>query len=359
MKIPPLRIGALAIDFPVLLAPMAGYTDTAFRTLCLRYHAGAVFTEVVNADGVIRGSRPTLHLLETVPGERPIAAHIYGANPDSMAQAAAFIETLGRFDFIDINAGCPVRKIVAKGAGAALMKSPDKIQAIVRAVRGAVRLPVTVKTRIGYSKDKMNISEVAHAVEAGGGQAISIHARFAANQHKGPADWETLARIKAERKIPVIGNGGVSKPQDALDMLSQTGVDGVMIGRAAVGNPWLFDAIRSLADGAPHIPHCLEEHRAVILEHLEKLTALIRKQNRRRKSKLPVEDTAVLQFRAHLIRYLAGFRDYIDVRRGLQSMHTPAALVEAVDRVIASEAEWRQEAGVRNRRTSNTERPIT
>jgi tRNA-dihydrouridine synthase B len=316
---------------------MAGYTDNAFRSLCRRYHSGAVFTEVVNAEGIVRGSRPTLHLLETLPGERPIAAHIYGANPDSMAQAAAIIEKLGRFDFIDINCGCPVRKIVAKGAGAALMKTPEKIETIVRAIRSAVALPVTVKTRIGYSPDKMNISEVAHAVEAGGGQAIFIHARFAANQHRGPADWETLARIKTERTIPVIGNGGVLVAQDALDMFSQTHVDGVMIGRAAVGNPWIFDEIRCLAEGKPYTAHSLEEHRAVIFEHLEKLTALTKKQYRRRKSKRPIEDSAVLQFRAHLVRYLAGFHGFSEVRRRLQNLHSPAALQEAVDSVIANE----------------------
>ena len=333
----PLSIGPLTIPFPVLLAPMAGYTDCAFRSLCRRYGSGAVFTEVVNAEGVIRDSRPTFHLLETLPGERPIAAHIYGANPDSLAQAAAIIEKLGRFDFIDVNCGCPVRKIVAKGAGAALMKSPEKIEAIVRSIRGAVSLPVTVKTRIGYAPDRMNISEVAHAVEAGGGHAIFIHARFATNVHRGPADWDTLARIKAERSIPVIGNGGVSRAQDALDMFAQTRVDGVMIGRAAVGNPWLFDEIRRLMDGAPHAPHTLAEHRAVIMEHIEKLTALTGKEHRRRKSKLPPEDSAVLLFRAHLVRYLAGFRGFAEVRRNLQTLHTRAGLAEAVDGVIANE----------------------
>ena len=337
MTLRPLQIGPLRIPFPVLLAPMAGYTDTAFRTLCLRRHAGAVFTEMVNAEGVIRGSRPTLHLLESEPDERPLAAHLYGANPESMALAAAAIEKLGRFDFIDINCGCPVRKIVAKGAGAALMKTPEKIEAIVRAVRGAVRLPVTVKTRIGYWKDKVNISEVAHAVQAGGGQAIFVHARFATSQHKGPADWEALARIKAQCAIPVIGNGGVTQPQDALDLFARTGVDGVMIGRAAVGNPWIFDEIRRLAEGEPPAPHSLAEHRAVILEHLDRLTALSRKQYRRRKSRLPIEDTAVLQFRGHLVRYLAGFRGFAEVRRNLQTLHTADALIRAVDGVIANE----------------------
>lgn len=337
MTLRPLQIGAFRIPFPVLLAPMAGYTDTAFRTLCLRYRAGAVFTEVVNAEGVIRDSRPTLHLLESQPDEGPLAAHIYGADPESMALAAAAIEKLGRFDFIDVNCGCPVRKIVAKGAGAALMKTPEKIEAIVRAICQAVRLPVTVKTRIGYWKDKINISEVAHAVQAGGGQAIFVHARFAANQHRGPADWDVLARLKAQCTIPVIGNGGVTYPQDALDMLARTGVDGVMIGRAAVGNPWIFDEIRQLAEGEPLARHSLEEHRAVILEHLARLTALTLTQYRRRKSRLPGEDTAVLQFRAHLVRYLVGFRGFGEVRRNLEALHTADALTRAVDSVIANE----------------------
>jgi tRNA-dihydrouridine synthase B len=268
--------------------------------------------------------------------ERPIGVQIYGSLETSMARAAEIAEQ-AQPDFIDVNCGCPVRKIVAKGAGAALMKTPDKIEAIVRAVCGAVRLPVTVKTRIGYWKDKVNISEVAHAVQAGGGRAIFVHARFATSQHKGPADWEALARIKAQCAIPMIGNGGVTQPQDALDMLARTGVDGVMIGRAAVGNPWIFDEIRRLAEGAPPAPHSLAEHRAAILEHLDRLTALTRKQYRRRKSKLPVEDSAVLQFRGHLVRYLVGFRGFAEVRRNLQTLHTAAALIRAVDSVIANE----------------------
>jgi hypothetical protein len=168
-----LSIGNVTLDIPVILAPMAGYTDVAMRPACLHLGCGMVMTEVVSAEGVIRDSHRTLHILDTAPGERPIAAHLYGADPGALAAAAAICEEMGRFDSIDINCGCPVRKIVAKGAGAALMAKPERIEAIVCAVRAAVRLPVTVKTRIGLRPDRLNISEVAQAVEGAGAAAIA------------------------------------------------------------------------------------------------------------------------------------------------------------------------------------------
>jgi len=166
-----LHVGSVRISPPVMLAPMAGYTDAAFRWQCMQHGCGASFTEVVNAEGIVHGSPMTMHLLGTEPGEHPVAAHIYGRNPDSMAVAAAIIAGLGRFDFIDINGGCPVRKIVAKGCGVALMKDPPRIEAIVRAIRGAVALPVTVKTRAGLKPDAVLVSDVAAAAEE---QAASV-----------------------------------------------------------------------------------------------------------------------------------------------------------------------------------------
>jgi len=225
----PLRIGKLTIETPVLLAPMAGYTDAAMRSLCLRSHCGLVFTEVINAEGIRHGSHRTIHLLETWPGERPVAAHLYGASPDAMAEAAAFVERTGRFDLVDVNCGCPVRKIVVKGAGVALMKDPAKIGAIVRAMRGATVLPVTVKTRLGLSPERANVAEVAQAVEEAGGAGIVVHARYAVNRHTGRADWEALAAVKAARRIPVIG-------------------------KAAVGNPWIFQEAYCLLRGEPFAP---------------------------------------------------------------------------------------------------------
>lgn len=331
-----MKIGDIQIDFPVVLAPMAGYTDAAFRSVCKDFGCGMLYTEVVNAAGLVYKSRRTWHILETLPGERPIAAHIYGADPSIMADAATQIEECGRFDFIDINCGCPVRKIVAKGAGVALMRTPEKIEAIVKAVNDAVSIPVTIKTRIGITSATCNISEVAQAAEEGGASAIAIHGRFAENHHRGPVDWEIIAAIKAERNITVIGNGGIEKPVDALTMLNETGVDGVMIGRAAVGNPWLFAEIRALIEGKPALTHSLEEHRQVIERHLKRLLDLKEKEKRyRRKRSMSADAGAALHFRAHLFQYFRGFRNWSDIRRSLNEMNSTEAVMRAVDTVLS------------------------
>jgi nifR3 family TIM-barrel protein len=325
LQVVPLKIGPVSIDPPVLLAPMAGYTDAAFRSVCKRFHCGAVFTEMVNAAGIVHGSRRTLHLLETAPGERPVAAHLYAREPGPLAEAAAIVEKLGKFDFIDINCGCPVRKIVAKGAGVALMKNPETIQAMVRAVRAAVSLPVTIKTRLGLSPDKMNISEVARGAQEGGASALFLHARFASNRHTGAPDWEALARIKSELAIPVIGNGGISSATDVPRMLRETGVDGVMIGRAAVGHPWIFGEIYALLAGLSFAPPSPEERRAIIAEHFERLVELKTKELKyRKRARLPADQGAAAHFKSHLFRYLSG-----PERRRLFGEHKPEFWVRA------------------------------
>jgi len=328
----PLRIGHLTVDFPVILAPMAGYTDAVMRAMAWRQHCGMAFTEVISAEGILRGSLQTLHILDTMPAERPIVAHIYGSNPDTLARAAQFIEKTGRFHLIDLNCGCPVAKIVAKGAGAAMMKHPEKIGRCVRAIKQAVALPVTVKTRLGLAPGLMNISEIARAVEEGGGDAITIHARFATACHTGPADWPALARIKSKISIPVIGNGGVTSAADALRMIAETGVDGVMIGKAAVGNPWIFNEVRSALRGRPHQAHSLAEHREVIAEHLRLL--VIHKEKARKAKRRPrhtPELDAVLHFRAHLVGYFRGFAGSNELKRNLQTLRTVEDVMKIVD----------------------------
>ena len=332
----PLRIGALLVDFPVMLAPMAGYTDAVMRSLARRHHCGMVFTEVISAEGIVRGSKQTFHILDTLPGERPIAAHLYGSNPDTLAQAALLLEKTGCFHAIDLNCGCPVSKIVAKGAGAALMKHPDKIANIVRTIKQAVSLPVTVKTRLGVAPGRMNISEIAQAMEESGGDAITIHARFATACHTGPADWLALAKIKSERVIPVIGNGGVASAADALKMVAETGVDGVMIGKAAVGNPWIFHEVRSALRGKPTQPHSHKEHRAVIEDHLRLLVTHKEKARKiKRRPRYSAEVDAVLHFRAHLVGYFRGFEKCNELKRKLQTLRTVDDVLMVVDEQLA------------------------
>ncbi len=318
---------------------MAGYTDSAMRTLALEHGAGLAFTEVTNAEGLVRGSRQTLHLLETSPSERPVYAHLYGCSPAIMGDAARLVYELGRFEGIDVNAGCPVRKIVNKGSGVALMRSPALIEKIVRAVCSASPLPVTLKTRLGLRPDAMLAEDVLLAAQAGGAAAVTVHARFASDQHKGPPALDVLARLKSVLSIPVIGNGGVESADGVLAMMRETNVDGVMIGRGAVGNPWVFSSIRARLCGGTPVVRTPETLREVIATHLKRLTDLKCKERKvRRRCRLPDEEAAVLAFRPHLVQYLKGFRRWVDVRRDLTRIRTPADVFTAVDLVLARNA---------------------
>ncbi len=331
-----MQIGSLTTETPFSLAPMAGYTDAAFRAICKDYGCSLVYTEVAVAQGLMRDSKPSWHLLETVSGERPIAGHIYGSEPEVMAATASMIEASGRFDLIDINCGCPVRKIVAKGAGAALIRSPERIGEIVRAVCAAVTLPVTVKTRIGFDPGEARITEIAQSVEEAGAAAIAIHGRYAAHHHKGDVDWELIARIKNESGIPVIGNGGIMSAELALQRMRESGVDGIMIARGAVGRPWIFDDIARLQRGEAVAERSLPELREIIEKHLARLVALKRKEALyRRKGSFLVDRGAAMHFRCHLIQYLSGFADWSDIRRRLNSLTSTADILDVVDQVFA------------------------
>jgi tRNA-dihydrouridine synthase B len=331
-----MQIGPVTAKTPFLLAPMAGYTDAAFRSVCEDFGCGMVYTEVAVAQGLMRDSKPSWHLLETAPGEHPIAGHIYGADPDVMAATAAKIEATDRFDLIDINCGCPVRKIVAKGAGAALIRDPELIGRIVHAVRSAVSIPVTVKTRIGFEVGQERITEIARAAEENGAAAIAIHGRYARCHHRGDVDWELIAKIKSSAQIPVIGNGGLITAEEAVRRLRETGVDGVMIARGAVGRPWIFEDIARLQRGEAPAERTLDELREVIVTHLDRLVALKRKEAQfRRKGSFLVDRGAAMHFRCHMIQYLSGLSDWSDLRRGLNALKSTADLMEIVDKVIA------------------------
>lgn len=326
----PLNIGSLSIPFPFVLAPMAGYTDGPFRSLCSEYGAGAVYTEVVNAQGITRKSGPTMHLLEVAENEHTVAAHLYGNDPMIMAQAAERAEQTGRFKFIDINCGCPVRKIVRKGCGAALMKDPAKIGEIVKAVRNAVSLPVTVKTRLGFDPEHMNISDIARHVEDAGASAIAVHARTADQGHTGPAQWEMLAMLRQQVGIPVIGNGGVKSAEAAITALN-SGVDAVMIATGAVGCPWIFRQIKEILSGLPPFIPSFDERKEIILKHLTALLRLKELESRHRRRSVSHQAAAVLHFRAHLYRYLKGTPGFHKVRANLQHLISVESVIEAIE----------------------------
>lgn len=325
----PLKIGDTIIRPPFILAPMAGFTKSPFRAICLEMGCGLAFTELVTAEGIIRRAPRTMHYLDTLPDESPVAAHIYGRSPVSLAEAARVIESLGRFSLIDINCGCPIPKIIRRGAGAALMKDPEKIREIVKTVSKAISLPVTVKTRIGLTPKSINISAVARSVEDGGGKALFIHGRTADSRHTGPADWEAIARIKQDISIPVIGNGGITTAETAIGIIEETGVDGVMIGRAAVGNPWIFRETLSLYSKREYIPPTDREKMEIISNHLHLLHCFMLDEAKiRKRSNARAEMYTCRQFYGHLVHYLSGLPGLGKFRREIFQITSIEKLLE-------------------------------
>ncbi|OEU48687.1 MAG: tRNA dihydrouridine synthase DusB [Desulfobacterales bacterium S3730MH5] len=243
-----MKIGDLALNNPLILAPMAGITQLPFRRLAKEAGCALVVTEMVSANGLVHGSKKTSEFLISHPCERPLSAQIFGADPDVMKEAAQIVESVGA-DLLDINLGCSVRKIIRQGSGAALMREPDRLEAVLKAIRSAVDLPLTVKMRTGWEPSGQQAVKAARIAEYCGVDAVAIHPRTAVQGFSGKADWSLIARLKESVAIPVIGNGDIQQPEDVLKMQQETGCDGVMIGRASIGNPWIFaqalDLIRS------------------------------------------------------------------------------------------------------------------
>lgn len=237
----------------LLLAPMAGVTDEAMRALCLEHGASLTYTEMVSAKALSFANEKTRQLLRTAPGERRVAVQIFGHEPAVMAAQAAWVqEQMGEsLACIDVNMGCPARKIVSKGDGSALMREPDLAAETVRSVREAVSVPVTVKFRRGWAEGEETAPEFARRMEQAGAAAVAVHGRFSQQLYRGSADWGAIARVKAAVSVPVVGNGDVKRGEDALRMLNETGCDAVMIGRGAQGNPWIFSEARAALAGEP------------------------------------------------------------------------------------------------------------
>lgn len=236
---------------PVMLAPMEDVTDQSFRLICKEQGADMVYTEFVSADALVRNIAATTRKLHINPGERPTAIQIYGREVEPMVEAAKIVEAAGP-DLIDINFGCPVKKVAGKGAGAGLLRDIPKMLEITKAVVKAVNLPVTVKTRLGWDHNSRIITELAEPLQDCGIQALTVHGRTRSQMYTGTADWEMIARIKDNPRftIPLIGNGDITTPQQALDAFNRYGVDGVMVGRASIGAPWIFhDIAQALSTG--------------------------------------------------------------------------------------------------------------
>lgn len=252
-----MKIGSVEFESPFLLAPLAGVSDSPFRQLAREQGAAGVYTEMVSADGLVRGSRATMEYCAFEPHERPIGIQLFGADPAVLADAARMLSDLPadqRPDLLDINMGCPVRKVVNRRAGAALLQDVPLIERIVSAMSAATDLPVTAKIRLGWDGQSRNVVEVAKALEGAGAKAVAIHARTRAEKFEGHAHWDMIAEARRGVGIPVIGNGDVRTAADAVRMLETTGCDGVMLGRAAFGDPWIFRRIRALIEHGEELP---------------------------------------------------------------------------------------------------------
>jgi nifR3 family TIM-barrel protein len=234
-----MNIGSVHIENPFVLAPLAGYTDLPFRLLCKEYGAGLVYSEMISCHGLAYRQQKTIKMLQSVPQDYPVAIQLFGSEPDIMGEAAAFLSDLP-IDLIDINMGCPVKKVIKKGAGSALMKTPDLASEIIKQVIEKGRKPVTIKIRSGWNHQQINAPEFAAMAEDNGVSAIAVHGRTWSDGFSGSADWNVIAKVKNTVSIPVIGNGDINSYHDGLKMMEATGCDGVMIGRATLGRPWIF-----------------------------------------------------------------------------------------------------------------------
>ncbi len=234
-----MQIKSLPLESPLILAPLAGYTDLAFRLLCRQFGAGLCYTEMISCHGLVYQKEKTQLLTRTVPEERPVALQLFGADPIIMGEAAALVSNMP-VDIIDINMGCPVRKVTKKGAGAALMKDAYLAATIISEVCNNTNLPVTVKIRTGWNHDSIVAPDFAKMAEDNGASAIAVHGRTWSQGFVGQVDWQTIEQVKKNVSIPVIGNGDINTYQEALQFMDKTGCDGIMIGRAALGNPWVF-----------------------------------------------------------------------------------------------------------------------
>ncbi|MEX0966216.1 MAG: tRNA dihydrouridine synthase DusB [Bacteroidia bacterium] len=318
------KIGDIALGpFPLLLAPMEDVSDPPFRAVCKEQGADLMYTEFISSEGLIRDAAKSLQKLDIFEKERPVGIQIFGSEIDSMIEATRIAEQVHP-DLIDINYGCPVKKVACKGAGAGILQDIPKMVRMTAEIVKATKLPVTVKTRLGWDESTKYIVEVAERLQDVGIQAISIHGRTRKQMYKGEADWTLIGQVRENHRmrIPVFGNGDVDTPQKALEMKHRYGVDGVMLGRASIGYPWIFREIKHfIATGEEAAPPTLDERVKVCRQHFTK--SLEWKGNR----------LGVVEMRRHYHSYFKGFFDFKSFRMRLVTEDDPAMILEILEEV--------------------------
>jgi tRNA-dihydrouridine synthase B len=314
------QIGNINIEHPIALAPMESVTDTSFRIICKRLGADIVYTEFVNAEGLVRLSEKTKHKMFFSEEERPVGIQIYGGLEISMEGAAKMAEEM-QPDFIDVNAGCWVKNVVGQGAGAGLLKDIHKMESVVSSVVNSVKLPVTVKTRLGWDDSNIKIVDVAKMVESVGASALTVHCRTRSQAHKGEVDYSWITKIKNAVKIPIIVNGGITSPEIAKYVFESTGCDGIMVGQGAMQNPWIFKEIKNYISTGEHlISASIDERINILIEHMK--LSVQHKGERR----------GVMEFRKYYSGYLRSFPDVAKFRAELMKFNEIEPIIEKLDK---------------------------
>lgn len=318
------KIGHIELpDFPLLLAPMEDVSDPPFRSLCKDNGADLMYSEFISSEGLIRDAMKSRQKLDFSEEERPFGIQIFGGDEEAMAMSAGICETV-KPDLVDINFGCPVKKVVSKGAGAGVLKDVDLMERLTKAVIKGTTLPVTVKTRLGWDDNTKNIEEVAERMQDIGVQALSIHGRTRSQLYKGEADWTLIAKVKNNPRIhiPIFGNGDIDSPQKALEYKNRYGIDGIMIGRAAIGYPWIFREIKHYIETQTMLPSpTLQERIEVCKKHLHKSVEW----------KGPV--VGIYEMRRHYTNYLKGLPGIKEFRYKLVTLNSPEEINEVLNEI--------------------------
>lgn len=320
------KIGNIDLgEFPLLLAPMEDVSDPPFRRLCKLHGADMLYSEFISSEGLIRDAIKSRQKLDIFDYERPVGIQIFGGDEEAMALSAKIVATV-RPDLVDINFGCPVKKVVSKGAGAGVLKDIDLMVRLTKAVVSSTDLPVTVKTRLGWDESSINIEEVAERLQDVGISALTIHARTRSQMYKGHSDWSYIAKVKNNPRIhiPIIGNGDIDSPEKALEYRNKYGVDGIMIGRAAIGYPWIFREIKHyFATGELLSPPTIADRVAAARNHL--IWSVEWKGERQ----------GVLEMRRHYANYFKGLPNFKEHRQRLVTLDSAAEIVTALEEIVA------------------------